>query len=177
MVGAGRAAAAGSAGGRAVTGAPRHPPAAMPDTARFSIGEAARLARVSPKMVRHYEAIGLLPAAGRTGSGLRRFSASQLHTLSFIARARSLGFPLREVARLLSLWHDRSRSNVEVRRLAEGNLAEIARKARELRSMTDALEALVEACAGDGRPECPILDDLADVPAAAPRRAKRARAA
>lgn len=131
-------------------------------SARLSIGEAARRAGVSPKMVRHYEAVGLLPAAGRTGSGLRRFSEAQVHTLRFIARARSLGFALGDVARLLSLWHDRGRSNAEVLHLAEAHLVEISRKADDLRSVTGALEALVAACIGDGRPECPILDDLAD---------------
>ncbi|MBY0338204.1 MAG: MerR family transcriptional regulator [Acetobacteraceae bacterium] len=137
----------------------------QPPAARFSIGEAARRAGVSPKMVRHYEGLGLLPPASRTGRGLRRFSEAQVHTLRFIARARSLGFGLRDVARLLSLWNDRTRSNAEVLRLAEGHLADVARKAEELRGMAGALEALVAACAGDGRPECPILDDLADAPA------------
>ena len=146
-----------------MSGAPAMPVGAPVEFARLSIGEAARLAGISPKMVRHYEAIGLLPAAGRTGSGLRRFSAAQVHTLRFIARARSLGFSLRDVARLLSLWHDGSRSNAEVRHLADGHLADLARKARELQGMAAALEALVEACAGDGRPECPILNDLSDV--------------
>lgn len=135
------------------------------DRGRWSVGEAARRAGVTPKMIRHYEAIGLLPAADRTPSGLRRLSDRQLHSLRFIARARSLGFPLRDVARLLSLWHDRERSSAEVLKLAEGHLADVRQRARELRSISAALEALIEACAGDGRPDCPILDDLAEVPA------------
>jgi Cu(I)-responsive transcriptional regulator len=133
------------------------------------IGTAARAAGISPKMVRHYEAAGLLPAAGRTASGLRRFTISDVHILRFIGRARSLGFPLRTVGALLSLWQDRSRSNAEVRQLAEKHLRLVAQKSTELQGIAGALHALIEACAGDGRPDCPILDDLAT--AAAEQRA------
>lgn len=125
------------------------------------IGAAARAAGISPKMVRHYEAAGLLPAAERTASGLRRFTTNDVHLLRFIGRARSLGFPLRTVSALLSLWEDRSRSNAEVRQLAEDHLHMVAQKSTELQSIATALHELVEACAGDGRPDCPILDDLA----------------
>lgn len=155
---------------------PASPVANLPGAGRFPIGEAARRAGISSKMVRHYEAIGLLPPAGRTGSGLRRFTEAQVHTLRFIARARSLGFPLRDIARLLSLWHDRDRSSAEVLRLAKAHLADLARRADGLRGMARALDMLVEACAGDSRPECPILDDLAEVAAhARPASVRRGR--
>ena len=134
---------------------------AVPAGAGMTIGEAARASGVSAKMIRHYEAIGLLPPAARRGSNYRLYGPEDVHMLRFIGRARSLGFPLATVAELLALWRDRGRSNAEVRRVARRHADELRRKLAELRAMIGALDHLVDACAGDGRPECPILDDLA----------------
>lgn len=126
------------------------------------IGAAARAAGLSVKMVRHYEAIGLLPPAARGSGGARAFSEAQISALRFIARARSLGFPLRAVRSLLSLWQDPRRSNADTLRLAEEHMAALRAKRAELDSMVIALQQLMDACAGDGRPECPILEGFAD---------------
>lgn len=134
----------------------------MIDPGRLAIGEAARAAGITVKMVRHYEAIGLVPAASRSSSNLRRFDMRAVHTLHFIGRARSLGFPLRAIAELLSLWQDRSRSNAVVKGLAENEAQGLRAKREQLDGMLRALEALIAACAGDGRPDCPILDDLGE---------------
>mgnify|MGYP001191476021 CR=1 FL=1 len=128
----------------------------------FAIGVAARAAAISVKMVRHYEAIGLLPPAERGSGGVRLFDASDVHTLRFIARARTLGFPLRAVRELLSLWQHAGRSNAETRQLAELQLQDLLTRRAALDGMAGALQRLIEACSGDGRPECPILDELAD---------------
>ena len=127
------------------------------------IGEASRLSGVSAKMIRHYEAIGLVPAADRGTSGYRTYRAGDLHALRFIGRARSLGFPIATIAELLALWRDHARSNADVRRLAHRHADELRRKMAQLAAMAAALDRLVGACAGDGRPDCPILDELAEV--------------
>lgn len=128
----------------------------------LAIGAAARAASISVKMVRHYETTGLLPAAQRGTGGTRLFNEQDVHTLRFIARARALGFPLRTVRELLSLWQHPARSNAETRQLAEQQLRDLLARRAALDGMSVALQRLIEACAGDGRPECPILDDLAD---------------
>lgn len=141
----------------------------------FAIGAAARAAGVSVKMVRHYESIGLLPSATRGRGGVRTFSQTDVHTLRFIGRARSLGFPLSTVRKLLSLWQDPQRSNAQTLRLAEGHMAELRVKTAALEGMTATLQHLIDACAGDGRPECPILDDLAEPGPAGIRRTAKGR--
>jgi MerR family gold-responsive transcriptional activator of gol and ges genes len=126
----------------------------------MQIGEAAKASGVSAKMIRHYEAIGLLPAANRLGSNYRQYDAFDTHRLAFIRRARDLGFSLEQIADLLRLWADKGRSNAEVKRLAMAHVAELDAKARRLREMADLLQRLAEACDGDGRPDCPILGGL-----------------
>jgi len=130
----------------------------------LTIGEASRQSGVSAKMIRHYEAIGLIPAVGRGTSGYRLYRADDVHNLRFIGRARSLGFPITTIAELLTLWRDGGRSNADVRRVAQRHAAALRAKMAALADMAAALDHLVGACSGDGRPECPILDDLAGPP-------------
>jgi Cu(I)-responsive transcriptional regulator len=126
----------------------------------MKIGEASSQSGVSQRMIRHYEAIGLIPAAARRESGYRDYDERDVHSLRFIRRARDLGFPVEEIGRLLALWHDRGRASAEVKALALSRAAELRRKAAELDAMRRSLEHLAATCHGDGRPDCPILDDL-----------------
>jgi MerR family copper efflux transcriptional regulator len=136
----------------------------------MTIGAAARACGVSARMIRHYEAVGLLPAQGRDGVGYRRYGEGEVHMLRFIHRARGLGFALEEIARLLALWRDRDRPSAEVKALALRHVAALEAKAAELREMGETLRRLAESCHGDARSECPILDDLAGDGAAAQSR-------
>jgi MerR family copper efflux transcriptional regulator len=127
----------------------------------MNIGRAASVSGVSAKMIRHYEELGLLPAAQRTESGYRQYEQNDVHTLRFIRHARDLGFSLTEIAELMSLWQNRRRPSRQVKALAEAHIKELEQKAAELLAMKSALEHLVHCCHGDDRPECPILDGLA----------------
>ena len=127
----------------------------------MNIGEAAGSSGVSAKMIRHYEALGLLPAARRAESGYRQYAQNDVHNLRFIRHARDLGFSLSEIAELVSLWQNRRRPSRQVKALAEAHMKELEQKATELLAMKSALEHLVRCCHGDDRPECPILDGLA----------------
>jgi len=126
----------------------------------MKIGQASRESGVSQRMIRHYEAIGLVPAAARRDSGYRDYDARDVNSLRFIRRARDLGFSVEEIGKLLALWHDRGRASAEVKALALARAAELDRKARQLDEMRRSLEHLAAHCHGDGRPDCPILDDL-----------------
>ena len=127
----------------------------------MKIGEASTSSGISQRMIRHYEKIGLIPAAARRVSGYRDYDQRDVHTLRFIGRARDLGFPIEEIRQLVALWHDRGRSSVDVKSLALARANELRRKARELDEMRRALEHLASQCHGDDRPDCPILGDLA----------------
>jgi MerR family copper efflux transcriptional regulator len=139
-----------------------------------TIGEAARRTGVSAKMIRWYEATGLLPPAARSDSGYRHYGEPDLHTLRFIRRARDLGFSVDAIADLLALWRDRTRPSAGVKAIAREQIADLRRRIAELEGMARTLEHLADACCGDERPDCPILDDLAaEDHAPAPRRPKR----
>ena len=111
-------------------------------------------------MIRHYESIGLLPAAGRRESGYRDYEHADVHRLQFVRRARDLGFSIDRIKTLLRLWSDRDRSNAEVKALALTHVVELQEKIKQLQVMSATLSRLAKACDGDGRPDCPILHDL-----------------
>ena len=127
----------------------------------MNIGEAAVRSSVPAKTIRYYESIGLIPRAARTAGNYRDYDANDLQTLSFIQRARMLGFPVKDVAALLTLWRDKRRAASSVKRLAEGHIGEIDRRMRELKAMRRTLMHLMERCQGGERPDCPIIDELA----------------
>ncbi len=126
----------------------------------MNIGEAAKASGVSAKMIRYYEATGLIPEAGRTGSGYRVYTDTEVQMLRFIRRARDLGFPVEKIETLLALWRDKSRHSADVKRLAQEQIDGLVRKISEMQAMVDSLQHLSDACCGDHRPDCPILADL-----------------
>ncbi len=130
-------------------------------TPSLTIGQAAERSGVSAKMLRHYESLGLLPSVARSDSGYRLYGDREVHTLRFIRRARDLGFSIAEINDLLALWQNRRRASAQVKRIAQAHLAELDRRLADLQAMRRSLAALADCCHGDDRPDCPILDDLA----------------
>ncbi len=125
------------------------------------IGRASKESGVSVKMVRHYEAIGLLRKVARTQANYRVYGGNDVHTLRFIKRARALGFSMDDIRELLKLWQNKSRSSASVKRIAGGHMQDLKRRIAEMQSMVATLEHLTHNCHGDSRPDCPILEDLA----------------
>ena len=127
----------------------------------MNIGEAAKASGISPKMIRYYESIELIPKSLRTESGYRSYTQNDLYTLRFIKRARKLGFSLDTIRELLSLWRDNSRASADVKAIAQLHIDELEKQITELTEMRNTLNHLVETCAGNNRPDCPILQGLA----------------
>lgn len=127
----------------------------------MNIGQAAKASGISAKMIRHYESVGLFPQALRTEAGYRQYGDKDLATLRFIRHARDLGFSIEQIRALLGLWQDRRRPSRQVRALAQAHIEELDAKLKDLQAMKATLEHLVHCCHGDDRPDCPIIDSLA----------------
>ena len=126
----------------------------------MNIGEAAQAAGLTPKMIRDYEALGLIPQALRTESGYRQYTKRDVGMLRFIRQARSMSFSIKQVEQLLSLWSDTQRESRDVKVLAQTQMAELDRKMTELAGMKAALEQIASSCPGDHTADCPILSKL-----------------
>lgn len=143
----------------------------------MNIGDAAQAAGVTPKMVRHYESLGLIPEPARTESGYRLYGAREVAMLRFIRQSRGLGFSMKQIESLLALWRDERRESREVKALALRQLAELEQHQRELDQMKATLSELVRHCAGDHEAHCAILERLSgrvEGPASAVARPVRA---
>lgn len=128
----------------------------------MNIGQAAKASGISAKMIRYYESVDLIPPARRSASGYRVYAEADVHALKFIHRARRLGFSVDQMRNLLSLWRDRSRSSADVKAVALAHVAELDEKIEALQTMRETLQHLAGHCHGDDRPDCPILEDLAE---------------
>ena len=128
----------------------------------MNIGQAASASGVSAKMIRYYESIALIPPGRRNESGYRIYSENDLHALRFVKRARTLGFSLDQIRDLLSLWQNKERASADVKRIALGHVDELNQRIAELTEMRDTLQTLARCCKGNDRPDCPILQSLAD---------------
>lgn len=126
----------------------------------MNIGQASKQSGLPAKTIRYYEDIGLI-SPDRTDNGYRDFSENHLHKLSFLSRARGLGFTIEDCRVLLSLYEDTERASGDVKSMARDHLAKIEQKIVELKAMQDTLSELVNKCHGDDRPDCPILQGLA----------------
>lgn len=127
----------------------------------MNIGDVAEASGVPPKTIRYYEDIGLIRPL-RSTNGYRTFRESDLHKLAFLGRARALGFSIADCRNLLALYEDDARTSAEVKDIATGHLLEIDKKIADLSEMRATLSELVASCAGDHRPDCPILTSLAE---------------
>jgi Cu(I)-responsive transcriptional regulator len=135
----------------------------------MNIGEAAAAAGVTPKMIRHYESLGMIPSVERTEAGYRLYSPREVGMLRFIRQSRALGFSVKQIEQLLALWRDDHRSSREVKELAQQQLDELEARQREIDEMRSTLQQLVAQCRGDDTPHCAILQELSatDAPATA----------
>ena len=127
----------------------------------MKISDAASATGVSTKMIRHYESIGLIPTAARRTSNYRDYGNEDVHRLGFVRRARDLGFSINEIRDLLLLWDDNHRSSADVKALTQTHIAQLDEKISLLREMRDTLDTLANACDGNHRPHCPIIENLA----------------
>lgn len=126
----------------------------------MNIGEIAKRSGVPAKTIRYYEDIGLITPE-RTSNGYRTFCETDLQRLSFLGRARKLGFSIEDCRNLIRLYQDETRTSAEVKDLASNHLKHIEEKIAQLEDMRNSLVEVINTCAGDHHPDCTILDRLA----------------
>ena len=129
----------------------------------MNISQAAAESGLPVKTLRYYEDIGLV-APMRQDNGYRDYAEPDLHNLAFLQRSRGLGFSIEDCRNLLALYEDSTRESAQVKQIAQEHLSQIDEKIAQLQSMRNTLAHLVEACHGDHRPDCPILEDLSAKP-------------
>lgn len=133
----------------------------------MNIGQAGERSKLPTKTIRYYEDIGLIKPL-RDANGYRAFRENDIHKLTFLGRARALGFTIEDCRNLLALWEDTDRASSDVREIAKDHLKQIETKIVDLQNMQRTLSDLVRNCAGDDRPDCPILMQLGKASEAKP---------
>ncbi len=128
----------------------------------MNIGEVSSLSEVNSKSIRRYEELGIIPKAGRSLAGYRQYTMNDVHVLKFVKRARELGFSMKDIKQLVSLWRNKNRSSSQVKSIAQKHADELEKKLQEIQQMLGTLQNLVHHCHGDHRPDCPILEELED---------------
>lgn len=128
----------------------------------MNIGEVSDLSEVNSKSIRRYEELGIIPKAGRSLAGYRQYTMNDVHVLKFVKRARELGFSMKDIKQLVSLWRNKNRSSSQVKTIAQKHVDELEKKLQEIQQMLGTLQNLVHHCHGDHRPDCPILEELED---------------
>tara|TARA_R110000868_G_scaffold117600_13_gene312435 strand:- start:6495 stop:6884 length:390 start_codon:yes stop_codon:yes gene_type:complete len=127
----------------------------------MNIGDVANASGINAKMIRRYEEQGIIGKASRSSAGYRQYGENDVHILKFVKRSRELGFTMKDIKELVSLWRNKSRQSAKVKTIAKKHIEELIVKRDEIQAMLSTLEHLVEHCHGDARPSCPIIEDLA----------------
>lgn len=130
----------------------------------YSIGELASATDTKVETIRYYERVGLLPKPKRTAGNYRSYEADHLGRLSFIRRARDLGFSIDQVRNLLGLADQKERSCETVDAIARQHLVEVDRKIADLKGLRRELDAVIRQCHHGTIADCRILDALAPRP-------------
>ena len=129
----------------------------------MKVAEAARRSGLPAKTLRYYEEIGLV-APKRRDNGYRDYDDGDVGRLRFLRRARQMGFTISDCRQLLSLFEDKGRESADVKSIAMRHLEHVDARIAEMNALRQNLARLVEACHGDERADCPILEDLAGSP-------------
>ncbi len=129
----------------------------------MTIGDAPKASGLPTKTIRYCESTGLMRTLSRGASGYRTYGEADVDTLRFLRRTRDLGFSIALTWELLSLWQDHSRDSAVVKTIALTHVAALRETIAGLSRIVEVPNVLADACDGDERPSCPIMDGLAAV--------------
>ena len=127
----------------------------------MKIGKVAKQVGITVEAIRFYEKKGLIKPPRRNESGYRDYSGDAVQLVSFIKRAKELGFSLKEIKELMSLRYTPGTTCSEVKKQTEEKIADIDRKVEDLLRIKRALTELVSVCPGQGPLDhCTIMEAL-----------------
>jgi len=126
----------------------------------MKIGELSAETDCKIETIRYYEKIRLLPEPSRSTGGYREYNVDHLKRLSFIRRCRELGFTIEEIRGLLELVDGGDYTCSDVKKITLEHVNSIRQKITDLKRLEKTLSQIASQCAGDGTPECPIIDAL-----------------
>ncbi|MBR2537293.1 MAG: helix-turn-helix domain-containing protein [Hyphomicrobium sp.] len=129
----------------------------------LTIGDLSKATGTKVETIRYYERIGLLAAPDRTSGNYRAYGAKDLGRLSFIRRARDLGFGLEQVRELLGLSDQKQRSCEAVDVIARDHLTDVDRKLADLKALRRELDSIIRQCGCGTIAECRIIEALAPI--------------
>ena len=129
-------------------------------TRALTVGALAKATKVNLATVRYYESIELMPSPGRKEGGHRVYGADDIRRLTFVRRARELGFSIEDIRALLKLAEPSHTSCAEVVHIARPHLASVREKLADLARLEDVLSKTIAQCSGEPVPTCPLLDTL-----------------
>lgn len=127
----------------------------------MNIGQAAILCNLSAKTIRYYEEIGLVVPCRQPGNGYRNYTEAEVEQLSFLQRARAVGFGLDECRELLELFRNPQRQAADVKQLVVEKLRQLDEQLTALQDMRETLAGMIEKCTGDHASHCAIIERLA----------------
>ena len=127
----------------------------------MKIGQAAKKSGLTTKTVRYYANIGLVNPEVDPSTGYRKYKQADVAKLQFVGTARKFDFSIEDCRELLGLYEDKQRPSRDVKNVALKKIKDIESRLLELQSLKDELLSLANACDGDDRPNCPIIDRLA----------------
>lgn len=126
----------------------------------MTIGQLARKGQVTPRAIRYYELLGLLKAPLRNEANYRLFDIDSLNRIRFIAKCRSLGFPITEITKLLTITDDAKHTCSQVEEVTRRHLSTIDAKLQSLMEMRKPIAKCLSHCTAQDIPECAVLDYL-----------------
>jgi len=128
---------------------------------KLTIGKLAGATGTKVETIRYYEQIGLLPAPARSAANYRTYGAAHLRRLSFIRRARDLGFSIDQVRELMGLADRRDQSCIAVDVIANQHRDAITQKIADLTALAGELDMLIDSCSRNTVADCRIIEALA----------------
>jgi MerR family Zn(II)-responsive transcriptional regulator of zntA len=126
----------------------------------YTIGQLASYSGVTIDTVRVYERQGLIKAPERRSNGYRHYSKDYVKRINFIKWAQTLGFTLKEIKKLLTIYHSSTHACEEILCQLETKLNIVESRVKELLRFESVLKSTIQTCNKTMGEHCPVMEAL-----------------